>query len=105
MIELIEKYPCDSRKELETRERHFIESKKCVNKNIAGRTGKQYYKDNQNKLLENRKQYYEVNRDVINAKQSIKHTCECGGNYTHRHRSTHIKTIKHQTFVKQPESD
>ena len=33
VIELLEKYPCDSRKELELQERYYIESNKCVKGN------------------------------------------------------------------------
>ncbi len=95
IIELLENYQCNSRKELEIRERHYIESNKCVNKTIPGRTDKEY-----------REEYYSKNKDVLNAKANAKHTCECGGNYAHKHRSTHFKTLKHQKFVKQQsESD
>jgi hypothetical protein len=91
IIELLERYPCDSRKELEKAERKYIESNKCVNKTIPGRT---------------EQQYRETNKDVINAKRNKKFVCDCGGNYTYPHRSQHLKTVKHQKFVnEQSESD
>ena len=31
--------------------------------------------------------------------RNTKCTCECGGQYTHTHRSQHENTIKHQTFI------
>lgn len=40
------KYPCVSRKDLEKKEGEFIRNMECINKNIAGRTKKQYYKEN-----------------------------------------------------------
>ena len=42
----VEKYPCNSKKELETRERYYIENFTCVNKNVPTRTGKEWREDN-----------------------------------------------------------
>jgi len=56
-IILIENYPCNSKKELETRERYFIENNQCVNKVIPGRTPKEYYQDNREKKLQYVKEY------------------------------------------------
>ena len=41
-IELVEDYPCNNRKELELRERYYIENNKCVNTYIPMRTAKEY---------------------------------------------------------------
>jgi len=64
-IELIEKYPCKNRMELEKRERYYIESLECVNKVIPGRTPKEYREANKDKI----KKYYEKNKDKINEQQ------------------------------------
>lgn len=61
IIELIELFPCNTRKELEAREGYHIRNNECVNKNIVGRTKKEYDKDNK----EQKKQYYKANRDTI----------------------------------------
>jgi len=53
-IEIIEKYPCNSRAELCKREGEIQRETKCCNRNIAGRTIKEYYKDNEEKI----KEYY-----------------------------------------------
>ena len=45
-ITLIESVDANSRDELIARERYYIQSQDCVNKNIAGRTHKEYYQDN-----------------------------------------------------------
>lgn len=45
-IELIELVNCNSKDELHVRERFWIKSSNCVNKNIAGRSKKEYYQDN-----------------------------------------------------------
>ena len=41
-IVLVESCPCNSKDELHKRERHYIESFKCVNKFVPGRTDKEY---------------------------------------------------------------
>jgi hypothetical protein len=68
-IQLIESYPCKSRDELHAREGYFIRKEKCVNKNVAGRTMKEYKKDNKEKITEYNKnyykQYYEDNKETI----------------------------------------
>ena len=87
---------------------------------------KQYDIDNAKKIKENKKQYridnaekikekfrrYRINNaekykqyridnaEKINARKSEKHNCVCGGKYTTRHLSRHIKTQKHQTYIK-----
>jgi hypothetical protein len=43
---LVEAYPCNTREELEARERFYIENNPCVNIVVPGRTQKEYYQDN-----------------------------------------------------------
>ena len=33
-------------------------------------------------------------------KSNIKHDCLCGGKFTHKHKSTHLKTKKHKNLSK-----
>ena len=81
-IKLIKNYPCNSRKALELEEGKFIvSSKNCYNKNVAGRTKHEYANDNADKL-----------------KQKI--NCECGGKHTYANISIHLKSIKHQKYLK-----
>jgi hypothetical protein len=42
MITLIELFPCNSKSELESRERFYIENNQCVNKQIPTRTIKEW---------------------------------------------------------------
>jgi len=58
-IELLEKYPCNSKKKLEIKEREYIENNVCINKCIPTRTSKEYYRDN----LEKIKKYREENKE------------------------------------------
>ena len=69
-IELIENYPCNSKKELNRREgQHIRNTENCVNKNIAGQTPHescaQYYAAHKAEILENRKQYYAAHKAEI----------------------------------------
>jgi hypothetical protein len=62
-IELVELYPCNSKKELDERERFYILNNKCVNKQIPLRTRKEYYQDNIELLKEYYKEHYKENAD------------------------------------------
>ena len=46
LILLVENFPCNSKDEARAREAYFIINNECVNKNIPGRTPKEYYEDN-----------------------------------------------------------
>lgn len=69
-IVLIETYPCNSKDELNARERHWIlKIKPELNKNLPCRTVKEYYTDNTEDILEKQKEYRETNKEVIADKQ------------------------------------
>jgi hypothetical protein len=56
-ISLIESYPCQSKTELSTRERFWIETTTCVNKIIPGRTQQEWNEAHQEQLNEYKKEY------------------------------------------------
>ena len=60
-IFLIEDYPCERNEQLLARERHYIETLECVNKNIPGRTEKEtwaaYYQANKDHIRERDRDY------------------------------------------------
>lgn len=62
-IELVEDYPCNSRRELVRREGWYQRNNECVNKNIAGRTPYEYLDDHKEKYGDYQKIYREANRD------------------------------------------
>ena len=81
---------------------------------IPGRTDKQYYKDNEEKIKayaksyreEHRelysdavKRYYAKNKEAVDAKQNEVINCECGGHHFKRGRARHLRTAKHISFV------
>jgi hypothetical protein len=130
-IELIEECPCDNRDQLKAIEGKWIRQfkkdygDKCVNKQIAGRSKKQYQIDNEERLKEYRKKYGEINReqilekkkkyyqenketfaikgkeyklknsDKIKKNKSEKIVCECGCLIARNHLARHKKTKKH----------
>lgn len=66
VIELIEEFPCKSRKELERREGEIMKTiLNCCNKRIAGRTCCQYYIDNCVIISKRRKEYRIDNLDKM----------------------------------------
>ena len=71
-IDLLENCQIKTKQELLARERYYIENNDCLNKNIPGRTEKEYYIDNKDKISEYKKAYYEANkeanRDKVNEK-------------------------------------
>ena len=64
-IELLEAKPCSSRDELTQLEGGYIRNLVCVNKNIAGRTNKEWLEDNKEKVKQQVKEYHETNKDKI----------------------------------------
>ena len=83
-IELVEKFPCNDKNELNAREGYYIKNFDCVNRCVAGRTRKEFAKKyreehkeeikkyrekNREERKEYRKKYYEQNKEKINEKQ------------------------------------
>ena len=68
-IELVENYPCNSKEELLQREGYYIRNNNCVNKQIAGRTKKEYHQQNKEHInewhKEYNKQYHQENKEHI----------------------------------------
>ena len=67
-IELIEAFPCKTKEELNKREGEVIRATNCVNKNIAGRTVKEWYRENRDRILATKREQYK-NPDVKQRKQ------------------------------------
>ena len=84
-IELLENCDIKTKQELLQRERYYIENNECLNKIVPGR---------------NKKEYYDVNKDKINIKRNQMIDCECGRKYTIRNKARHLKSTKHQEFIK-----
>tara|TARA_R110000765_G_scaffold1192_3_gene2975 strand:+ start:77 stop:544 length:468 start_codon:yes stop_codon:yes gene_type:complete len=83
-IILIQNYPCNNKKELEKRERWFIEKFECINRTIPGRT---------------KNEYIEANKEKVAEEGKIKIDCECGLKIRKRYYYQHKKTKKHQLNI------
>jgi hypothetical protein len=99
-IVLIEDFPCNSKEELEKQERHYIESIECVNKHRPTRTYKEYAEANKDKIKQYKKEFYEQNKERYSLKASQKQLCECGTTHTAHHKLRHLKSLKHQQYIK-----
>ena len=67
IILLVEDYPCLNINEARAREGYYILNNPCVNKNVSGRTIKQYYADNHDKLIEYQIEYNLIHKEKKNA--------------------------------------
>lgn len=61
----LEKFPCNSRKELNTREKFYVQSIECCNKKMKGRTPSERYMQNQKENQEKGVQFYHANKEHI----------------------------------------
>ena len=130
IIVLIENFPCNSKEELHKRERFYIENNSCVNKEIPGRTGAEYYQDNKEKfrkyyqeyrennkekMKEMNKKYQRDNIEIIKKKDALKYqknkkkilersatkiTCECGKTVRNGSLTKHKKSARHIKLMK-----
>jgi len=57
------------------------------------------YNKNKKDILIKMKEYQEQHKDELRAKANEKIDCECGGRYTRRNKSTHMKSKKHLNYV------
>ena len=92
-IILVENCPCNSKDELLKRERHYIETLECVNKQIPGRTNKEYreIKENKDKAIERATKWNKDNKE----KRSEIITCICGKSLTKTVKARHEKSQYH----------
>lgn len=98
-IILIQDFPCNNKKELEQRERYYIENTKCVNKNIPCRTRNEYYIDNREQIIEKTLKYYFKNYEHINNKRKEKIKCDCGREITKSALYNHKNSKIHKTII------
>ena len=127
-ITVVERVEFDDKKELFERERFYIENNICVNERIPYRTpteryeaNAEYYKENKDKIAEQRAEYKKVNKVKISeqnaayrkvnkdkiaewyqenkAKINEKFSCICGGSYTYINKSRHENSIKHKKYI------
>ena len=111
---MIKKYTkCKSKLQCLKKERKYIEKLNAtLNSDIPGRTTKEYYKDNKDKVLKHKVKYYQKNKEKIkeNRKREYeknkqykneKIKCVCGSITGRSNMSNHKKTKKHLKFIEQ----
>jgi hypothetical protein len=115
MIE-VEKYKATDKKDLEKRERHWVDTLGAgLNNNMPMRTKQEWYQDNKEVLSEKYKERYQENKEHIlecgkkytaSHKEEIalrkleKVLCECGETIRKDYKSRHIKCKKHLDRMK-----
>lgn len=90
----LENYSCNSKSELEERERYWLDTigrDKCFNKNRPRATDIEKQEKN--------KEWMEENRDKINEDRKQKVDCECGAKVRKSGFSAHKLTVKHQQWL------
>ena len=75
----------------------MLEYANRLNDKRASRSGKEYKKDNAEKIKEKGKEYYKDNAEKL--KKKI--TCDCGCILARYHLTRHKKTKKHLDFINQ----
>lgn len=103
----IEQYNAKDKRDLEQRERYYIEQLKAtLNCYIPGRTQKEHYIDNKEIIKEQKKKYYIDNKEKIkkyynNNKEKLqaKIQCECGCIVNKSSLTRHKKSIKHIAYL------
>lgn len=71
LIELIERYPCEKKLQLNKREgEKQKELNPPLNHVISGRTKKEYYEDNKDNISEYHKEWREDNKDILKKKRA-----------------------------------
>lgn len=124
-IELVEKYPCESKDELNSRESYYVRNYPCVNTRIEDRDVKEWRKDNAESLKQKQRVYQEKNKEKIEdyqkqyreknkekhkeycreyhiknkEKYNEKMICECGVTLLKRGMNRHLKTAKHKKWL------
>ena len=113
-IELLEVCNIKTRQELLKREGFYIKNNNCLNLITPGRTKKEYYNINKDRIDNYQKIYkdtnkeelktkkhlfYIENKDRINIKKKEKFVCPCGGKFNYSDKAKHLRTFKHQNYI------
>ena len=106
----VEEYEYTTKRDLLSRERHWIEElKSSLNKHVPITTttskadyDKEYYEENKENKLEKIKIHYEENSETIKKYRrdnyKVKIFCECGSSIRITNKSYHLKSKKHRQY-------
>ena len=118
---VVEKFPCETKHELHTRERYWIENNNCVNKQIPTKTQKEYdderyannkeeeqkrardyYNNHKEEQSARSKQYGAENRAWIQEKRAVLVQCDCGMMVQKYYLPKHKTTTNHINLMNPP---
>jgi hypothetical protein len=103
-MEMLEEYPCTCSDESSARERSLInEHNASLNIQIPGRTHKEYYRDNVEKIIRVSKQNYQDHKEKYLKNAKTRCECVCGITYNKSGKTMHLRTDKHINFIKRNE--
>ena len=110
-IDLVELYPCKTKKELLIRERYWVENTPfCINKQVPSRTKQEYNELHREEHKAYDKKYYDENKKNLISQTSERRRqrkienpekciCDCGGKYLQDNRWQHFKTQQHKNYI------
>ena len=110
ILEQLHSFACNNKQELTSEEgrvyKEFVgKGYQLKNNNVPGRTHKQHYQDNKERILERKKQNYQDNKERILERNEQynkqKVTCGCGSTVRRDSLARHNKSKKHQKWVEQ----
>ena len=64
-----------------------------------------YYEEHKEIILEKGNQYYKDHKEEISKKRKEKYTCDCGSTIRKYDKTTHMKSKKHQDYIKSLETN
>lgn len=98
-IVLIENFKCESKEQLLSRERYYIDSIECVNKVLPTQTPQEWRDKNRDEKKKYDKDFRDKNIGKIKMYDQIKINCPCGLTCSKHKFSRHIKSKTHQTYI------
>tara|TARA_R110001606_G_scaffold88798_1_gene199937 strand:- start:3 stop:782 length:780 start_codon:yes stop_codon:yes gene_type:complete len=115
-IELVEDYPCETKRELETREKYYILNFESINKTVPFNTNEEsklkihIYNKSRKDILKKWRENYRINnpekykennkkRNDRRKAQNIKITCDCGTTFFKSDKARHERSKKHKNYL------
>jgi len=101
-IELIENYPCNTKEELIAREQYYIRERGTLNSLIPGRNLAEYKIECRDQILQNKRLYYQKNKEIINKKArefSAKNTEQRKKHYQEHKEEKKLYNLKNKKVI------
>jgi hypothetical protein len=95
-FEVIQEFPCDNDIQLRIRERYYYDLLNPLLNSQRPFITEEELKEEQRIYM---KKYNFDNREELNKRHNQKYTCECGIEYSYRHKARHCDSKKHKKFI------